>query len=121
MQTPDPNAVTASAMALTAAAVAVSADWSLLGIPPAVWFACFSGAMFGATWFEPRKQVSKPWAILINFAAGVVLSAGIAEYLKLSVWSHATTGFVAAAWPVLLAERIRNLIVGAISGALGPK
>lgn len=121
MQTPDPNAVAGTAIALTAATVAAGADWHVLGIPPAVWFACLAGAMFGATWFEPSRKVAKPWAILTMFAAGVVLGTGIAELAKLTLWQHATAGFVASAWPVIIAQAVRDSIIGALHRLIGKK
>lgn len=121
VQTPDPIAVATPALALTAAAVATGTDWYLLGIPPAVWFACLAGAMFGATWFEPERKVAKPWAILTTFAAGLVLGTGIAEFAKLSLWQHATAGFVASAWPVIIAQAVRDSIIGALQRLIGKK
>jgi len=121
VQTPDPSVLAAPALALTAAAVASGTDWHVLGIPPAVWFACASGAMFGATWFEPQRKVAKPWAILTTFLAGVVLGAGIAELAKLSLWQHATVGFIASAWPVLIAQALRDSIIGALQRLIDKK
>lgn len=121
MSTPDPSVIAAPAFALTAAAVAAGTDWHVLGIPPAVWFACLAGAMFGATWFEPSRKVAKPWAILTTFAAGVVLGTGIAELAKLTLWQHATAGFVASAWPVIIAQAVRDSIIGALHRLIGKK
>jgi len=121
VQTPDPSVLAAPALALTAAAVAGGTDWHVLGIPPAVWFACAAGAMFGATWFEPERRVAKPWAIVTFFGAGLFLSAGIAELAKLTMWQHATVGFVTAVFPVMMAQRVKDVIFGIIDRFLGKK
>ena len=118
MQIHDPGAALAPAAALTLASVAVGTDWHLLGVPTAVWFACGSGALWGATWFEHERKVAKAWAIATNFGAGVVLSSGLAELIALKTWAHAMVGFVSAAWPVFIATAVRDSIVGALSRIL---
>jgi hypothetical protein len=121
VQTPDPNVAASAAFALTAAAVAAGTDWNLLNIPPVVYFACASGAMFGATWFEPEKRVSKPWAMVTFFSAGLVMGTGIAEVAKLGLWMHATAGFVASAFPVLMAQKVKDLVFSAIDRVFGKR
>lgn len=108
-----------AAAAASIAASTVHSHWLLLGVPPAVWFACAAGAIWGATWFEPARPVAKPWAIVANCGAGLVLSSGIDELASLGNWAHAMTGFVASAWPVVIAQAVRDSLVGALQRLIG--
>lgn len=108
-----------AAAAASIAASTVGSHWLLLGVPPAVWFACVAGAIWGATWFEPTRHVAKPWAVLANIGAGLVLSTGIDELAGMGTWAHAMTGFVASAWPVVIAQAVRDSIVGALQRLIG--
>jgi hypothetical protein len=108
-----------AAAAASIAASTVQSHWLLLGVPPAVWFACVAGAIWGATWFEQTRPVAKPWAIVANIGAGLVLSAGIDELANMGTWAHAMTGFVASAWPVVIAQAVRDSIVGALQRLIG--
>jgi hypothetical protein len=107
------------AAAASLAASTMSQHWLLLGVPPAVWFACAAGAIWGATWFEAHRPVARPIAIVANFGAGLVLSTGLDEYANLGTWAHATAGFVAAAWPVMIAQAVRDSVIGAIHKIVG--
>ncbi len=108
-----------AAAAASIAASTVHSHWLLLGVPPAVWFACAAGAIWGATWFEPARPVAKPWAIAANCGAGLVLSSGIDELASLGNWAHAMIGFVASAWPVVIAQAVRDSLVGALHRLIG--
>lgn len=108
-----------AAAAASVAASAIGSHWLLLGVPPAVWFACVAGAIWGATWFEASRPVAKPWAIVANIGAGLVLSTGIDELANFGTWAHAMTGFVASAWPVVIAQAVRDSIVGALHRLIG--
>lgn len=113
---------THAVLAATVSAVAVTVpQWSALGVPSSVFFACAAGALWSATWFEHQKKVAKPLAVIVNGAAGVVLSTGLAEWLGLSAATHAVAGFIASAWPVMIAESVRDSIIGALQRVIGKK
>lgn len=73
-----------------------------LGAPLALVVAAFGGALFGATYFPADRRISRPWAVIVNTVAGVVLATVVAKLAGLEGALLSGLGFVIAAAPVLV-------------------
>jgi len=80
---------------------------AFFGVPVAQWVACFSGALFGATWFPPDDKVGRPWAVVTNTLAGVFLTGLLLAQWQLSQGVSAGAGFFISSAPLLVLRSVR--------------
>lgn len=109
MKTEIPNAAAAAKSAATGG-VAMTLDHlsvAFFGVPLAQWVACFSGALFGATWFPPGDKVSRPWAVVTNTLAGVFLTGLVMSQWQLAQGVSAGLGFFISSAPLLVMRSVR--------------
>ena len=79
-----------------------------LGAPLALVVAAFGGALFGATYFPPAARVSRPWAVIVNTVAGVILASVVAKLAGLDGPLLSGVAFLIAAAPVMIFRWIAN-------------
>lgn len=84
----------------------------LFGAPISLVVACFGGAIFGATHFKSESKGSRPWVVLVNTVAGVVLGAVVARLGSLDGAVLSGLGFVISAAPVLFVRWIQGRVTG---------
>jgi hypothetical protein len=88
---------------------------AFFGVPIVLWVACFSGALFGVTWFPADARVNRWWALASNTLAGVFLTG-----LLLALWPTLSTaqagmGFLIASAPLLVMRRLQRQMFDAPS------
>lgn len=109
-----PNAAVAMASA-AAGGIAMTIDSisiAVFGVPAAMWVACFSGAVFGATWFPPAATISRPWAVLTNALAGVFVTGLLMAQWQLAHGVTAGVGFLVSSAPLHVIRYLRTRLIG---------
>jgi hypothetical protein len=97
------SAVTAS----TAAAID-SISLAIFGVPVSMWVACFSGALFGSTWFPSEAGISLPWAVITNTLAGVFMTALAIHWWALPKPVSAGVGFFISSAPLFFFQLLKG-------------
>lgn len=113
MKTEVPNAA-AAAKSAAAGGLAMTMEQisiAFFGVPIAHWVACFSGALFGATWFPPGDKVGRPWAVITNTLAGVYLTGLMLSQWQLTQGVSAGVGFFIASAPLLVIRTVRSRLL----------
>jgi hypothetical protein len=80
---------------------------AIFGVPAAMWVACFSGAIFGATWFPPEARVSRPWAVCTNALAGVFITGLVLGQWQLAHGLSAGVAFFVSSAPLHVIRYLR--------------
>jgi hypothetical protein len=122
------NAVV-TALTLTATGTAIALDnlsVAFFGVPVSMWVACFSGALFGATWLPADARVARPWAVITNTLAGIFLSAAVLQLAGIVITAEvpkalqASVGFLVSTAPLQVVLWLLQIIRGRLSSTAPP-
>lgn len=105
----EPNAAAAAVSAATGglAMTIDSISLAIFGVPAALWVACFSGAVFGVTWFPPQASVSRVLAVFTNALAGAFMTGLVISQWQLAHGMAAGCGFLIASAPLYVVRWLR--------------